>query len=622
MGRMTRPLTTLKSILTGGCVALGALVGSALTGPATAQEMSTVQSGGRVEISAHGVCRRVHNGTTNGVMIPLKSPQEWSVGSNSFLQNVPSGMTAYACVSPEIAFRRWSRPGPPDQTGQPFTINGSGHNLTFTSVGVSTDGVTPSLIGNQIRYTPRSVRWRLEDLATFVDTVPFEAIDAEGIAVQGNLRISLVGYQGGDSYLTFRYYTPLFPSIEYGDLGFNVPYESKDGVLINMILQASQGIFDGQAYFTGLMSLRFGTANVIVIDNSPASMNAYSGASVGDVNGDGSSNTILDAQIKAALDFVDLMIANRQAEVGFTRLEGANDPQDFMQISVYGPGNEGSSGSNGSGVEPIFIFAANGSGSFVGQTNGSTYSTYRSTARSALLSIRAAGTTLNTNLVFNYLDGQIASLVPNHFTMAVHFLSPGTNSGSTPNLSRFNQTGSGQLGTPVFSYYTGGNAGSAQATFMASLDHAGARRHLTSPAVFGAVTPPYPVEPAFRLAREVSGAYQLIRNPDGTIFYPEFRQMNLRGMYAFAFRLLPGTDTTCYARNCQMTGVPPHLITNYGAVPSLSGQVNWFLMQPIMYRNPIYRAHYDNNPSIFNSGGILWNLEFFIRGGYTALPPN
>ncbi|PTX52374.1 hypothetical protein IQ03_01164 [Gemmobacter caeni] len=622
MGRPSLPMPPLRALLAPACAATLILIGAWTAGPALAQEMSTVHSGGRVEINAHGVCRRVHNGTEHGVMIPTKTAQEWATGGSSFLQNVPTGMTAYACVSPEVALRRWSRIGPPGQTGQPFTVNGADHGLTFTSVGVSTDGVTPSLVGNQIRYTPNSTRWRLDHLATALDTIPFEAIDSEGIAVQGSLKITLVGYDYGNAYLGFRHYSPLHPDIEYGDLGLDIPYDSKNGVRINMIFQLKQNIFDGMANFSGLMSLRFGTAHVIVIDNSTASMGAYSGPSVGDVNGDGASNTILDAQIRAALDFVDLMIANRQAEVGKTRIEGLDDPGEYMEISVYGPGNLGPSGSEDSGAEPIFIYTANATGAFVGQTNLTSYTSYRTSARSALLSIRNSGSNLNTSSVFSYLDGQIASLAPSYFTMAVHFLTPGTNSGTTPNLARFNQTGSGQLGTPVFAYYTGSNAASAQATFVAGLDHAGARRHLTSPAVFGAVTPPYPVEPAFRIAREVNGVYQHVRNPDGSIFYPDLVPMVQRGVYGFGFRLLPGTDTTCYAKNCQMAGVPTHLIQNYSGLLTLSGQTNRFEMQPIMFTNPIYRVHYDSNAALFNSGGVLWRLGFVVRGGYTALPPN
>lgn len=587
-----------------------------------AQEMSEVTSGRRVEITAHGVCRRVHNGTENAVMIPTRSPEEWAVGGSAFLTNVPTNMTAYACVSPEIALRRWSRPGPLGSTGQPFTINGADHGLTFTSVGTSTDGVSPALVGNEVTYTPDPASWRLEDLATQIYTVPFEGIDSEGVAVQGNLRITLVGYDGLHSYLAFRYYQPGYGNVVYGDLGADVPYLAGPGAQINMIFQVSQNIFDGQVSFAGLMSVKFGSAQVLVIDNSSASMGAYSGPTVGDVNGDGSANTILDAQIKAGLDFVDLMIANRQKEVGFTRLEGLTDPTGFMQNSVYGEGNVGPNGSTDSGVDPIFFYTAGATGGFVGETDVATYSSYRSSARSALLSIRRVVTTLNTSQVFTYLDGEIARLAPSHFTMTVHLLSPGANSGATPNLSRFNQTGSGQLGTPVFAYYTGGNAASAQATFMAGLDHAGTRRHMTSPSVFGAATPPSPVFPDFNLAHWVNGAWEPIRNADGTVHYPQIIQTNLRRMYAFGFRVLPGTDTTCYATSCQMADVPTSLIRNYSGILTLSGQVNTFQMQPIMFTNPIYRVHNDNNATNFNLGGVIWGRNFSVRGGYTPLPPN
>jgi hypothetical protein len=604
-----------------------ALVGSLLffggnTGPALSQDMTTIQSGGRVEINAHGVCRRVHNGTDLGVMIPTRSPQEWATGGSSFLQNVPTGMTAYACVSPEVALRRWSRPGPPGQTGQPFAINGSDHGLTFTSVGMSTDGVTPSLVGNQIRYTPNSTRWRLDHLATALDTVPFEAIDSEGIAVQGNLRITLVGYDGRNSYLGFRYNSPDHDPLEWGDLGVDVPFDAKIGVRVNMILQVGQNIFDGNTHFTGLFSLSFKTGHFIVIDNSPASMAPYSGPPVGDVNGDGSSNTILDAQIRAALDFVDRVIAENQAEQGTVRLEGLNDPGEFMAITKYTPGTQTSSGVAGTGLAPIYIYTANGSGAFAGQTDSSSFDGFRNTARSALLSIRGSGSNLNTSNVFGYLDGEMARLVQNQFTMAIHFLSPGANSGAAPNLSRFNQTGSGQLGTPVFAYYTGGNAASSQASFMAGLDHANTLRHMNTPSVFGASSTPYPVTPDFRFARLDNGVYQPVRNPDGTVFSPQLTEGGRKNTYFFGFRLLPGTDTTCYAKSCQMAGVPISLIQNYAGLQTLSGDVNRFRMQAIMFMNPIYRVHYDHAASFFNSGGVLWNLDFFIFGGHTPLPPN
>lgn len=593
-----------------------------LPGPAPAQDMTRVDAGARVEINAHGVCRRVLNGTVTPAMIPSRSPDEWAVGGSAFLQNVPDGMVAYACVSPEIGLRRWSRPGPPDSYGQPFLVNGADHGLTFTSVGASIYGVVPVLTGNQISYTTLPSQWRTPHLEAVTDTVPFEAIDGEGIAVSGTLRVTLVGYESQYASLLFRYNSPTQNAVDYGDF-INMDPTAKPGVRINMLFQVSQNIFDGAVSFSGLMSVKFGVSNFIVIDNSPASMSPYSGPVVGDVNGDGSANTILDAQIKAALDFVDQMIANNQAEVGTVRLEGLNDPERFMSVSVYGEGNaDPNNPGQGTGPGTIWIFTANATGTFVGQTETTSYSAYRSSARSALLGIRSSGSALNTAQVFSYLDGEATRLVANQFAMGIHFLSPGVNSGGTPNVSRFNQTGDGQLGTPIFAYYTGSNAGSAQATFMSSLDHAGTRRHLTTPAVFGASTPPYPVEPAFRLSQELEGTYQLVRNPDGTLLAPQMIPTALDNMYAFSVRILPGTDATCYEPSCEMAGVPPSVVPNYPHIQSAQGSINRFRMMPVMFMNPIYRAHYDWNANLFNEGGVLWGYGFFIQGNHTPLPPN
>lgn len=593
-----------------------------LPGPAPAQDMTRVDAGARVEINAHGVCRRVLNGTVTPAMIPSRSPDEWAVGGSAFLQNVPDGMVAYACVSPEIGLRRWSRPGPPDSYGQPFLVNGADHGLTFTSVGASTDGVVPVLTGNQISYTTLPSQWRTPHLEAVTDTVPFEAIDGDGIAVSGTLRVTLVGYEAQNGYILFRYNSPAHSAIEYGDF-ITMDPSAKPGSRINMLFHLSQNIFDGGVNFTGLMSIKFRVGNMIVIDNSPASMAPYSGPVVGDVNGDGSANTILDAQIRAALDFVDLMIANSQAEVGSVRLEGLNEPTKFMEINVFGEGNpDPNDPTRGIGIDPIWVYTANATGSFIGQTGTTSYEAYRSSARSALLGIRSSGSALNLAQVFSYVDTEASSLVAGQFAMAIHLLSPGSNSGPAPNVSRFNQTGTGQLGTPIFAYYTGGNAGSAQATFLSSLDHAGARRNLTTPAVFGSTTPPYPVAPSFRLSQEVAGTYQLVRNPDGTLLVPQMVPTTLDNMYAFSVRLLPGTDTTCYERSCGMAGVPQSVVLNYPHVQSAEGSINRFLMLPVMFMNPIYRAHYDWNAALFNEGGVLWNNGFFVRGSHTPLPPN
>lgn len=599
-------------------------LGVAAPAPAMAQDMSSITSGARVEINAHGVCRRVHNGTSSGVMVPLKSSLEWSVGSSAFLQNVPSGMTAYACVTPEVALRRWSRPGPPDNIGQPITVNGSDHSLTFTSVGTSTDGVVPTLVGNQIRYTPKSSRWLLGYLQTYLDTVPFEAIDLDGVAVAGTLKVTLVGYQEGYGSFLFRYNPPdQSPELEYGSTS-QISGTSKPGVLVNMIFRVSNTIFNGELATYGLFSLGFQLGNFLVIDNSPSSMATYSGPLVGDVNGDGTSNTILDAQIKAGLDFVDLMIANRQSEVGTYRLSGLNDPESYVQISTYGIGNPSPSGTTtGSSTEMLWIFTASDRLTFKGQSDPTSYTSYRTTARAALLGIRASGVALQAARVFSDLDTEVARLVPSYFAGVVHFLSPGANTGVAPNVTRFNQTGTGQLGTPIFSYFTGSNTGSTQATFISSLDHAGSRRHLSSPSVFGSASPPVPVVPEIRLSRADNGSYLYVRDQNGDLFLPQITATSMRNMFAYSARLLPTASSTCYMLHCQPAGVASNRVNNYTGFRTAKGTANnEVALHVVMLKVSIYRVHRDRYASLFNSGGIMWTRGVYIPPDHTSLPPN
>jgi len=621
--RLTPPFPDrLMNGIAGFCLCLLIPLFSAVPDIAGAENMKSVGVDARVEINAHGVCRRVHNGAGSPVMIPIRSPEEWTVGRSSFLGNVPTGMTAYACVSPEIGLRRWSRPGPPDSTGQPFLVDGADHGLTFTSVGTSTDGVVPVLLGNQISYTPLPERWLLNDLETVTDRVPFEAIDAEGVPVLGYLNVALVGFGDTKATLSYRYYDPSQEPFEYGDF-WEIPSVAKEGVQINMIFQFKTEIFDGQTSFVGLMSVGFRLGHFLVIDNSPASMGPYSGPAVGDVNGDGSSNTILDAQIRAALDFADLMVENRRAEVGTVRISALNDLGSFLQISKFGEGLESEMNPNPkSGTEPIFIYTANATSTFVGQTDDSTYATYLSSARSAILGIRASGSALNAAQVFNTLDGHVSPLIPGFFAMPIHFLSPGVNSGAAPTVSRFNQTGTGQLGTPIFSYFTGGDAGGAPATFMSTIDHAGVRRHMTNPSVFGSNTPPNAVIPMFRMSKMVNGTYELIRMPDGSLLEPTLSSTSVRKLFSFGFRLLPNSDQTCYSLSCQYAGVPTTVVENVPGILSEQGEITRFRLLPIMFMNPIYRAHYDWNADNFNRGGVMFSGGFLIQGGYTPLPPD
>jgi len=156
----TRDEGMLNRILRGLSVA-GLLLLLLIADGARAQTqlgMTEVEAGRTVEIVAHGVCRRVKNNNTLTAMVPHGTPAEWVTGSaSSFLSNVPPNMVATGCVSPEIAIRKWSRPGPPGSNLQPFQVSGADHGLTLTAIGTPTRGgaATLSVPLNRISYPPR-----------------------------------------------------------------------------------------------------------------------------------------------------------------------------------------------------------------------------------------------------------------------------------------------------------------------------------------------------------------------------------------------------------------------------------------------------------------------------------
>lgn len=65
---------------------------------AGAESYARIDPGDRQRVEAHGVCRQVTNGNPDPVMIPLSTPEEWSVGGASFLAEARVGMTVAPCL--------------------------------------------------------------------------------------------------------------------------------------------------------------------------------------------------------------------------------------------------------------------------------------------------------------------------------------------------------------------------------------------------------------------------------------------------------------------------------------------------------------------------------------------
>lgn len=612
----------LHRILRGLTVA-GLLLPLLIGGGAGAQTqvgMTEVGAGRTVEIVAHGVCRRVRNNNALNAMVPHGTSAEWVTGSaSSFLSNVPPNMVATGCVSPEIAIREWSRPGPAGSNLQPFLVMGADHGLTLTSIGAPTRGGTAALSVplNRITYTPPSAFWGTGYLDEEEDTVPFEAIDAEGVPVTGTLRVRLVGFREGVQFRALRYYNPSSPLDIVGNKFENLDPETGTNNILNSIYFFNEVTFDGQLFIHGIMNISDNLGHVILIDNSPAANTTYAGGTVGNLNGDGLSNTILDAQLRAARDFVDLLISEAEA-----RRTCSSVTEGVVSASVFGVDN----GTNNL-VGLVRIYAVNSGLTYVGDVTGGTAAEVRSSANALLAGVQRTSNTLQIRNVLTALGGEMPTIVSNQFSVAVHLLSPGVNAGGAPtNLPKFNDAGTGNFGTPLFAFYTGGNAASAEATFMTGLDREGRTRHLSSTAVFGAFNYPNPLNvAAVPLYWNGSGANFMRRADNSVIFQFGQPVAGQKSRYRFSFRILPSTDQTCYrgAGQCVAQELAPVVLTGFTGINPAFGVKNEIQLQVEMVRNPIYRVHHDRRASSFNDSGalVLRDGSDIVEGQFRATPP-
>lgn len=589
-------------------------------GAQTQVGMTEVEAGRTVEIVAHGVCRRVKNNNTLTAMVPHGTPAEWVTGHvSSFLSNVPPNMTATGCVSPEIAIRRWTRPGPPGSSLQPFQVSGADHGLTLTAIGTPTRGGTAALSVplNRISYTPPSSFWSLGYRLEEEDTIPFEAVDAEGVPVTGTLRVRLVGFREALQFRALRYYGPSSSLDVVGDRFENLDPETGPHNRLNSIYFFNEVTFDGQLFMHGLMNISDLVGHIILIDNSPAANTAYSGGTVGNLNGDGFSNTILDAQLRAARDFVETLISEEQARDQETRItEGA------AYASVFGL-----TGDSNNYLGMVRIYAVNSGLTYVGDVTGGTASEVRSSANALLAGIQRSSNALQMRNVLNALEGQMPTIVSNQFSVAVHLLSPGTNTGGAPtNLTRFNDAGTGNYGAPLFAFYTGGNPGSAEASFMTGLDRQGQARHMSSTSVFSAFNYPNPLNVAAVPLYWNGSAFTFLRRADNSIVY-QFGQLvpGQKSRYRFSFRILPSTDQTCYrgVGGCVAQEIAPVVLTGFTGINPNFGVANEIRLQMELIRNPIYRVHHDRRASRFNDDGglVLLDGSDFVDGQFRPDPP-
>lgn len=609
------------------CASLAIAVSLTSSLEASEGQKTTVAPGETIEIEAHGVCRRVSNVTTNpSAMVPHRSAQEWVPGEpHSFLANVPEGMTAVDCTSPEIALREWARPGPPGMTGQPFAIAGNDHSLTFQSVSGGMAGSQVSLSGNTISYTPSPESWKQPYLGEMTDVVSFTATDAQNVTVSGTLNLNLVGFFDDSIARRIVTYTP-----EGGGGLAVVPFgNSQEDIRFQMVYYNQGLIFDENFYAYGLFESWNRESHVILIDNSAASLSSWHGTPVGDLNGDGNANTILDAQIDAAMRFVEILVNDSNAHTSGVSLDA--NYEYYQNGQIINSASTLSVFSSSNIIENVNVYAVSNTLEFVGTIgNGTTGSDILTEAQSVLGGITANGSTLNLPVVFSSLETAIEGFIADTFMTEIHLFSPGVTTGAIPNLNRFHQTSAGNFGAPVHAYFTGSNPASTEGQLMLSLDRRDEMRHLSDLANFQDllpgdtlivnVVPYYNSEPIFDWNDP-----PWMRYDNGAVFWkralphPDVH----RGVYMWAIRTVPGQDTTCRRLYCSPDLANPDILTGFDDLNALTGSQNWIGIRFEIWKSPLYRVHNDTWANSFNDFGLLGiNGGFLnIQGFYTPSPP-
>lgn len=83
------------AVLGAACWAMPATSAELL--PSVRREMTEIGTGQTKAVVAHGICRQITNNNASPVMIPHKTAEEWSVGTNSFLASARPGLTVQNC---------------------------------------------------------------------------------------------------------------------------------------------------------------------------------------------------------------------------------------------------------------------------------------------------------------------------------------------------------------------------------------------------------------------------------------------------------------------------------------------------------------------------------------------
>lgn len=592
---------------------LSILLATALPQPGLALDKYDILSGAFAKIDEHEVCRVVGNSTGKKIMVPTRSAAEWAIGPKAFLRNLPATLSADTCVPIVLSGNGWGRPGPLSSTGHPRRIPGSGGPVTLLTVGTPVGGGTASLSNNEIVYNPGTNFIDLGYLEVRTVTIPWTGVDKYDLPVSGAATMTIKGnWEGRYSvgYSSNSVNSASTTTITSLDANSNFPDAEELSVL-----RFRNGTFDGAMDFDGITVLNHIVRWAIIIDNSVAARSTYTlGPSAGNPNGDSYSNTLLDAQINAAADFVSA-IYGWTGEIKAGKKIGAND--DYWSIV---------SGRTTGGVS-VDVYTMNSNLQLVTSVTLETAAS-RDSLIASIKAIRHAASTnakVNTALQTFLTDRAASSTAGSTNFLNILVLSPGISDGaafSTP-FNSLNGTATGQFGFEFFAFRSG-----ASNSVINALDSTGISTPLTAATTIRNANIPFPVymdtyEISTRRATDT--VWNDLKNADGSIRQFPFYNIwtsPVGSFYTNRFNMTERSTWSCLTVYCGASDITPTIVTGEVAFNALKSQKNYFwsayhyrLRPGYLMRNGHFKADYNSAAGRYK--GL--NLTFF--GTYEETVP-
>lgn len=593
---------------------LAALLATFLAPAVSAQDSVRIEPSQVVEVEKFSTCRRLKNNAADPVFIPMRTAAEWVTGTGAFLAKTPSQMRKGPCVDYTLTAKVWNRLGPPTSPIFPYTVDPGPLGLTtLSTVGTATGGGVASKSGNTISYDVGTAFRTMGYLETKTVTVPWTGVDFEGVPETGTANIQIVGYNEGTwaDYLAER--PPNDTSSFYLVDATTNPVTTASTMAI---LRSPSLSFDGDFISHSLLKTGFSTSWVILIDNSVAARSTYAlGASAGNPNGDGYTNTMLDAQINTAVDFVNGLYSwYSDGKAGVT-LSGEDGT--FESIASSGTG----------GGPYVYVYTLNSGLTYVTQGAIST-TTARDTMTTAIKGIKhSSASNVNFSGAFTTLKNSEASSISGGSTEFVNVLvlSPGVSNGTafdTP-LNALDDTTTGSWGFQFFAFRSG-----ATNAVINNIDSSGTASAITASTAIRDRNIKHPVRlNAFYVGvrNDADTAWTWLVDPNtaSLTLQPETIKENPLDVYQGTFvRLTARPSFVCRKPYCGPTQLTPITVTGKSFIKTDPAQTTKLYMEWEYSMLPGYKAYYNRFAADLNADNFHWRgLTFYVSGAFTPSPP-